>query len=320
MHDAAQLPLQWRNDIGSQAWDSALAALGGHPLQSALWGDARKAVDTVSDHRWMALRAGAPVFMARIEERRLPAIGWIGWTPRGPSGEFAEELPAVLLAQLKRSGMQLLVSDLWRDMGAETAASAGAPRTIWIDLSGGREAVSRNLDKQWRYGVGRAQRMGVTVDCSPGETDLAEFFALCRSISERKHFDLPGSSALMQRLLSGSNPDVEARLFLARYRGRLGAGAFVIRCGRSLHFFWGATDRGAADARVGEAVQWAVIEWGLEQGCTRYDLEGVDPAANPGTYAFKKKMGGAEVTLRGKQYHPVGLRGRALAWLDRLRD
>lgn len=320
MHDAAQLPLQWRNDIGSQAWDSALAALGGHPLQSALWGDARKAVDTVSDHRWMALRAGAPVFMARIEERRLPAIGWIGWTPRGPSGEFAEELPAVLLAQLKRSGMQLLVSDLWRDMGAETAASAGAPRTIWIDLSGGREAVSRNLDKQWRYGVGRAQRMGVTVDCSPGETDLAEFFALCRSISERKHFDLPGSSALMQRLLSGSNPDVEARLFLARYRGRLGAGAFVIRCGRSLHFFWGATDRGAADARVGEAVQWAVIEWGLEQGCTRYDLEGVDPAANPGTYAFKKKMGGTEVTLRGKQYHPVGLRGRALAWLDRLRD
>lgn len=320
MGNPTHAPLQWRADADAPAWDSALAALGGHALQSALWGDARKAVDGIADRRWMALRAGEPVFMARIEERRLPGLGWIGWTPRGPSGAHAGELSDALAAQLAQSGMRLLVGDPWQAVRGDIATGAIAPRTIWIDLTGGREAVSRKLDKQWRYGVGRAQRMGVTVDTSPSDQDLADFFALCRSISERKRFDLSGSSALMRHLLAMPNAAAEARLFLARYRGRIGAGAFVIRCGRSLHFVWGGTDRGAADARVGEAVQWAAIEWGLAQGCTRYDLEGIDPVGNPGTYAFKKKMGGAEVTLCGKQYHPVGVGGRALAWLDRQRD
>lgn len=307
--------LTWRNDVDSFAWDSALAALGGHPLQSALWGDARKAADGIADHRWMALRGGEPVFMARIEERRLPALGWVGWVPRGPSGDVGADLPAELRERLAGSGIRLLVSDRWQAAPGSIAGKAATPRTIWIDLTVGRDTLSRNLDKQWRYGVGRAQRMGVSVDMAPSEQDLADFFALCRAISERKQFEVPGSSALMQRLLASSGV-VEAKLFLARYRGRIGAGAFIIRCGRSLHYFWGATDRAAAEGRVGEAVQWAVMEWGIAQGCTRYDLEGIDPVNNPGTYAFKKKMGGTEVALAGLQFYPFDRVGRTLAWLQ----
>ena len=67
--------------------------------------------------------------------------------------------------------------------------------------------------------------------------------------------------------------------------------------------------------RAGEAVHWAAIEWGLAMGCTRYDLEGIDPQGNPGTYKFKKKMGGTEVALSGKRYIPIGTYGRIVSWL-----
>jgi lipid II:glycine glycyltransferase (peptidoglycan interpeptide bridge formation enzyme) len=121
----------------------------------------------------------------------------------------------------------------------------------------------------------------------------------------------------MRRLLEGErNGTVEARLFLARYRKQLGAGVFVIRCGRSMHYFWGATNRALSRERVGEAAQWAAIEWGLTQGCEVYDLEGIDPPRNPGVYAFKRKMGGNEITLSGKEYYPLGARGLVAAWID----
>ena len=75
-----------------------------------------------------------------------------------------------------------------------------------------------------------------------------------------------------------------------------------------------------AKRRVGEAVQWGAIEWALDRGCTLYDLEGIDPERAPTVYAFKKKMGGREVMLAGKQYSASSFAGRTLAWLDARRD
>jgi lipid II:glycine glycyltransferase (peptidoglycan interpeptide bridge formation enzyme) len=83
-----------------------------------------------------------------------------------------------------------------------------------------------------------------------------------------------------------------------------------------MHQIWGAMDRELRQERVGEAVQWAAMNWAFERGCTRYDLEGIDPAGNPSVYAFKKRLGGNETTLAGKEYYPLGFRGRLLAWID----
>ena len=107
--------------------------------------------------------------------------------------------------------------------------------------------------------------------------------------------------------------NVRAQLFVARAGNELAAGVFIMRCGESIHYFWGATNRKFNRQRPGEAVQWAVIEWALKEGCTLYDLEGVDPVNNPGVYSFKKKMGGDEVLLTGKSYKGVSLKGKLIS-------
>lgn len=310
--------LEWRCDLDAAAWDRALARLGGHPLQSALWGDARRQAGGTEDLCWAVMRGDDPVWMARVERRKLPAFGWVGWVPRGPTGtdQSKEEFPAELKSRLP-GGLRLLVFNPWQ---SRADGESGGARTIWIDLAPGLETLSRNLDKQWRYGVGRARRLGVAVDADAGAGDVADFFALCAATSVRKRFRLVESLPMLEALLARSGDDVEAKLFLARYQGRIGAGAFIIRCGCSMHYFWGATDRDASEARAGEAVQWAVIEWGVAKGCTRYDLEGIDPVENPGTYAFKRKMGGVEIPLCGKQYVPFDPLGSVVAWVDARRN
>jgi GNAT acetyltransferase-like protein len=310
--------IEWRGDLAPAAWDAALADLGGHPLQSALWGDARRKVDGIVDHRWMALRDGVPIWMIRVEERRLPLIGWVGWAPRGPTTTRGGgiDMTGDCVARLRGQGMRLLVIDPWR----EASPQGDSPRTIWIDLTRGRDVLMGGLDKDWRYGVGRAARLGVRIAEETDDSAVERFYALCRAVSQRKGFDLPASLALMQALmLPGKSRGAEATLLVARVGDKIAAGSFLIRCGRSAHYFWGATDRAFSHQRAGEAVQWASIEWALDRHCERYDLEGVDPKRNPGTYAFKKKLGGREVVLTGKQYFPSTSVGRAIAWVEAFR-
>jgi chondroitin 4-sulfotransferase 11 len=314
--------IEWRSDVTPAIWDAALAALEGHPLQSALWGEARRASDGTRDHRIMALRDGQPVWMIRYEERRAGPLGCVAWAPRGPTPLLSlgtdSSFATALAARLRRSGIALLVTDGWCRAAEEGAGrrTRTRPQTFWIDLAQGRDAVWQRLDKQWRYGVGKARRFGVTVVRTRSEADLRAFFALCVDVSRLKDFRLPGSLLLMRSLLAPDRQGaVEAQIFLARHQDRLGAGAFVLRCGRSVHYMWGGMDRNFTRERVGEAVHWSVIEWALENGCTVYDLEGFDVSQNPGTFAFKKKMGGEKVTLIGREYYPFGVKGGLLAYL-----
>lgn len=313
------------DDLSPSAWDAILAELGGHPLQSALWGQARHAVDGISETRCVLRYDGDVVGLARVEVRRVLGLGSVAWIPRGPTwrpGLDWNILADALRDHLQQQGFILVAMAPWRAAsGADSVPLSSAElqcdRTIWIDLQAGRSRLWQQLDKGWRYGVGRAERCGVQVAQTDAPARVEGFYRLCQAISQDKGFLLPSSAPLMQALIhrGGSGP-VQARLFLATYEGRLGAGAFILRCGSSIHYLWGGTDRELSKYRVGEAVQWRVIEWALEEGIRLYDLEGVDPDNNPGTYAFKKKMGGRELALVPRSFCPLSVRGRLLGTIS----
>lgn len=302
----------WRNNLTSQEWDAALAALGGHPLQSALWGDARRDVDGIHDHRWTILKNNVPVWMIRIEERHVRGSGWVAWVPRGPTGILPEDGQAALRRRLRAAGAALLVTDRWEHVN--NVNEKHIPKTIWVDLSAGKEAVWSRLHPRFRQGIRRSERAGVTVDTSSSEVESDRFFNLCERLSHAKGFELRTSLPLIRRLLDHEHKShAEARLFIARANADMAAGAFIMRLGRSIHYMWGGTDRRFSKDQVGEAVQWGAMLWGISQGCKRYDLEGIDARTNPGTYYFKTKMGGDEISLPGISYVPLMPSGYAIA-------
>lgn len=306
----------WMECKDVQHWDSALALIGGHPLQSMLWGNAR----AISEGgRYLALvhqaAGGAVDGLARVDIRRLPLIGHVAWIPKGPviASAASHLVERDLFDALRERGFLAYITDRYQSNDQPGGSPvASAPRTIWLDLSLGLDQLSRNLDSQWRYGARRALREGVVVRTTSEPVDVSAFFRLCDALSSDKGFTLPGSEPLMQALIRSSSPDggVGMALYVAEVGGVIAGGAFIARSGRHLHYFWGASDRRYSKHRVNEALQWQVIQDGVAAGMTRYDLEGIDPVGNPGVCQFKRKMGGQEVALRGHDVTPLSLTGR----------
>lgn len=319
MIEPAAISSCWQEIVDVNVWDRMLAGLNGHPLQSARWGEARRRVDGYDSHYLTCMQDRRPLLLARVETRKFSLLGKVAWVPRGPvlaEGVAYPGLAGGFHDLLRQLGFSLVVTDLYEQASINSPDSG--IHTIWIDLSAGIDAIQKRIDKQWMYGTRRAVREGVKVICASSSEDVSEFYHMCSDISQSKGFQLPGSEALMKLLQHAFHADDQGMyLFLAKYEGRIAGGAFVARSGSHVHYLWGATDRELSRQRVGEAVQWAVIEWAVSKGCVRYDLEGIDPVNNPGVYAFKKKMGGVEVVLCGKSSHALNLRGKLIAFVGR---
>lgn len=305
-----------KTDFSGDQWDGVLASLGGHPLQSALWGDARQACDGVYDQRLVVYNKNEIIGLIRLEQRgKGPLKKFLAWVPQGPiiaEGYDWQTIRSTLLEQKKFSSFSLLVTNPWEKLSSphETLAR----RTIWIDLKLGKERLWSNLDKQWRYGARRAEKLNVVVETTKEKNKIQAFFNLCQKVSDDKKFKLKGSPAFLHYLLTqNTTADVEGVLFLANHQHSLCAGAFILRVGKTIHYMWGAVDRQYSKERVGEYIQWQIIEWACSQGYHRYDLEGIDEIANPGVASFKKKMGGEVIGLAGKNIYPLNWRGKLAA-------
>ena len=311
--------LYWTECSDLDVFDATLASLSGHPLQSALWGNARNKVDGISqlllEYR---TDAGKVTGLARIEKRSLPFLGKVAWLPKGPVLPADESgiAEASLRAELKRRGFIVCITDRY---AISQTPHPRRPRTIWLDLTLGLDVLSKALDSRVRYSAKRALREGVIVRTTTMLKEVSTFFHLCSALSVTKGFSLPGSEALMKELIRASLPDGEVgmSLYVAEVDGAIAGGAVVAKSGRHLHYFWGASDRRFSKCRVSEAIQWQIIQDGVASGMTRYDLEGIDPDGNPGVYQFKRKMGGADVILRGMEVAPLSYTGRVAVAIGR---
>ena len=312
--------MEWRTDLSDEEWDQGLSGLGGHPLQSSLWGNAIKNVYGIDQYKLAAFSSGRPAWMARVETRKVPVLGKIAWIPRGPAHDNTEDLFSIaeqLCGHLRERGYILMVCTPWQRLPADKISDLTDSKhttTIWINLAQGKNTMWNQLDKQWRYGVRRAIKYGIETVITDDKHDIAEFYRLCMKTSELKRFKMTATQEFMMKLFKTQhNASVRARLFITRVTGEIAAGALIITCGRHVHYMWGGMDRQYAKYRVSEAVQWSVMEWSCANNYTLYDLEGIDTINNPGVADFKRKMGGDEIRLYGMQKHPVSFPGHLIA-------
>ncbi|EKD55006.1 MAG: methicillin resistance protein [uncultured bacterium] len=312
--------LEWKENISPSEWDRILSSIKGHPLQSAKWGNARKSIDSICDTRWAVFKLGQPICLIRFEERRFLGCK-IAWIPKGPTMEFLEEESEIkkeLFRRLRKQGFFMCIDNLWREI-KEPKKYQPYHYTLWIDLSLGKEKLWSMLQKQCRYDVRRAKKMGTIVERTEHPKDVTHFYELCKTVSQNKNFRFNASLTFLTDLLyENQDTPIKSHLFIAKYEGKLCGGAFVIHCGQSIHYMWGAVDRAFSKLSIGEIIQWEIIEWAISQQCRVYDLEGIDPKKNPGTYQFKKKLGGKMVTFPGIKIYFLNRMIHAIASILRI--
>jgi hypothetical protein len=262
------------------------------------------------------LRSG-PEIVAAVQVRiaRLKGTGlgaaYVRWGPLWRRRESAEErkvyrdaLRALRNEYVCRRGLVLRIfpclygksaqgfAELLSEEGFAPVPNESGGSTLVADLSVPVEEVRRRMEQKWRNCLNQAERNNLAVVSGADETLFAAFIGLYRELLERKRFREPNDINDFRRVQLVLPPGWKMQVFLCGVNREYSAGAIFAAIGDTGIYLFGATnDRGMAD-KGSYLLQWRGLQWMKERGCTRYNLNGVNQAKNPGGYHFKAGLAG----------------------------
>jgi lipid II:glycine glycyltransferase (peptidoglycan interpeptide bridge formation enzyme) len=276
-------------------------------LQSAAWAAIREA------QGWRAefCQFGAPLPVALVLWRSLPAGRWLAYVPRGPIGDAPGQLATALrkLAALARERRAIFLKvdpEVDADLAAGPLADAGFRRasdiqpvvaTLELDLAPDEGTLFAALEKDTRWSVRQAERRGVSVRDAGGDADLRALYDLYAETGERAGF-ITRTWDYYRRMWGTLVAAGHARVRLAEKDGAAVAGALTWRCGEREVYQSAATNDAGRSAYAAYAVLWRCIIEARRGGARRFDFGGIpvdvtrkdDPMYGP--YLFKKGFGG----------------------------
>ena len=279
---------------------------------------------------------GAPRGGLSVLARGVPLVGHaILYAPRGPVCDFHDrEVLEELFAGVKEvtqhyGGCKLTIDpyvmstdqefiDIMADMGFTRNLGAGGfetiqPRFIYRLYFNGRseEEVFAAFGQKTRYNIRLAEKHGVEIrQCK--EDALDDFMRLMKMTGERDGFTTR-SRAYFKNMLHYLKD--RGRLYMAYYNGAAVAGAIVSNYAGKACYLYGASDNAHRNVMPNYLLQWEMIRWAMQTGCTVYDFQGIsgniDDENDPlyGLYRFKKGFNGQVDELAGEfEYilHPRG--------------
>ncbi len=172
------------------------------------------------------------------------------------------------------------------------------------------QALLENLTQKTRYNVRLAQRKGVEIRVC-GQESVEDFWRLMQVTGERDGFNIR-PQAYFSRMLDALGEHV--RLYMGFYEGSPVCGAVTTNYAGKTCYVYGASDNAHRNVMPNYLMQWEMIRWAVQTGCSVYDFQGIAgdlDEANPmyGLYRFKRGFGGQVDELAGEfdyVYHPAG--------------
>jgi hypothetical protein len=176
-------------------------------------------------------------------------------------------------------------------------------RTLIMNLEPSLQEIRAGLDQKWRNCLNRAIKNGLEIIQGEDEILFQEVTKIYLEMVRRKGLvDLSdiGHLIKVQRDLP---PELKLKVILCRLNGEICAGAIFSAIGTTAVYLVGASSNAGLKSNGSYMVQWAFVEWIKEKGLRYYNLNGINPETNPGTYHFKRGLAGKkgiDVELLGK--------------------
>jgi len=258
--------------------------------------------------------------------QRVPLAGTsLLYSPRGPvcdlhNAEVLADLKAGIdlladrhKAHLYKMDPDVLISDtrfqgiaaamgFRHQLGGDGFETIQARYNYRLYLEGrNEEAVFANLTQKTRYNVRVAKKHGVEIQVA-GPEGLDDFMRLMRTTGERDGFNVRPKSYFLRML---EELGEYCRLYMAFYEGQAVSGAITTNYGGKTCYIYGASDNAHRNVMPNYLIQWEMIRWAIETGCTVYDFQGVSgnmSESHPlyGLYRFKKGFNGTLDELAGE--------------------
>lgn len=321
-------------------WNDALRALPhAHILQTWEWGDFKQATTGWQPLRYAYLRDEQTVALVSLGIRRLGPVSLL-YAPRGPvlayeDAPLAEAVTSHLEASARRHRA------IWLKIDPELPIATGIPgeeddqayapgqayrtallgrgwhfsadqvqfrNTIVLDLRAGEEALLAAMSQNTRRKVRQAEKRGISIR-SATTADIPALYDLYALTSRRDGF-LIRPRDYYARLWQSFMQAGLAHALIAEHEGRAIAHVVLFHFGQTCWYFYGASSNEAREHMPNYALQWAAIQWAINQGYTRYDMWGAPDIFDEsdgmwGVFQFKRGFRGTVTrTLGAWDYAP----------------
>ena len=163
------------------------------------------------------------------------------------------------------------------------------------------EELFANLTQGARRKVRIAMKSGVEIRVT-GSEYLDDFVRIMQVTGERDGFNTRPKS-YFERMLDALGEHV--RLYMGFYQGIPVCGAITTNYAGKCCYVYGASDNVHRDVMPNYLMQWEMIRWAAETGCTVYDFQGISGCFEEGghlygLYQFKRGFNGQVDELTGE--------------------
>lgn len=175
-------------------------------------------------------------------------------------------------------------------------------RTLILDIQPPIEEVRKNLKQKWRNCLNRAERNQLELIEGTEDSLFVDFIGIYRELLRRKKFPEPNDINEFRMIQRELPTKFKMGIFLCRSNGLSSAGAICTAIGETGIYLFGATNGQGMKNKGSYLAQWKAIQWMKNNGCRYYNLNGINPLINPGSYHFKAGISGKS----GKDVHYLG--------------
>jgi lipid II:glycine glycyltransferase (peptidoglycan interpeptide bridge formation enzyme) len=271
-------------------------------------------------------RKGEVIAAAQARVPKFPAIGriiaYIRWGPlwRQHSEDndveaLRQALRALRNEYVTRRGLVLriypylfddgdpIILKCFDEEGFTKNETVSRDQTLVVDLGVALEVLRKGFKQKWRNGLNRAEKSELRVIEGSDDELFEKFIKIYRQMLKRKNFVEPNDINEFQLIQATLPENCKMKIYLCEFKNEISAGAIFSAMGNTGVYLFGATNDIGLKSNGSYLLQWRFIRWLKENQFLRYDLNGINPELNPGTYQFK-------AGLSGKNGKPVSFAGQ----------
>ena len=192
------------------------------------------------------------------------------------------------------------IHDIFADEGFTRKPTSS--RTLLLDITPSQDEIRRNLTVGWRNRLSAAEKKGLKLIEGTGDDLYAAFSVLYHQILDRKGF-VPGVDIDEFRQIQKDLPEpLKMKIIVCESEGEPVAALICSLVGNTGIYVLGATGNNGMKLQGSYLLHYRMIEWLKQRHARWYDLGGINPEKNPGTYHFKAGLAGKD----GKEVYLLG--------------
>jgi hypothetical protein len=175
-------------------------------------------------------------------------------------------------------------------------------RTILMDVRPSLDELKDGMKAHWKRELKVAEKRDLEVVEGTSNEMFDEFIVIYKEMVSRKNFVEPNDIYQFRDIQAELPESLKMKILLCKSDGVTCSGLICSALGNSAVYLFGATSDFGTKSRGSYLLQWRLLPWLQSRGTEIYNLNGINPVANPGTFKFKDDLAGTH----GKDAYYLG--------------